>query len=216
MKPLEKIALSVSLTLALITLPACDPVSLMMGGTATVGTAATREKGLSSAFSDSWISTKIKKNFYSFNPELHSHVGINVQNGEVLLVGAVPNETWVQEAESMAKAVDGVSDVFNHITVQEDGKISLGEIASDSLITTELKSHLFCDGNIKSLNYSIKTSAGIIYIMGYGQNEEEVEKVLNYARNIKGVQKVVSYVKLKEEAKPNTKEENSTAPDSSQ
>lgn len=191
---------------------ACDPVSVLMGGTAVVGGIATKEKGVKGTANDTWISTQVKSKLYKFNPELHGFAGVNVQEGEVLLTGSVPEDSWVQEAEKLAREVESVKNVFNHLTVNKDG-ISVSEVASDSGITTHLKGDLLCDGDIRSLNYSIKTVSGIVYIMGVAQSEAELEKVLNYARNIKNVEKVVSYVKVKTDADSTNTSTESTAPE---
>lgn len=184
-----------SLTIAALLTSACDPVTLVMGGTAVVGTMATREKGVKGTTSDTWISTQIKSKFYSFSPELHNFVGVNVQGGEVLLTGSVSDKSWIQEAERMCREVNGVTQVFNNIGVNKDG-IAIKEVASDSIITTQIKGHLLCDGDIRSLNYSVKTISGVVYVMGIARTETELDKVLEYARNTKGVEKVVSYVKV--------------------
>ncbi len=177
-------------------LSSCAPI--IIGGGAMVGALATREKGVSGTVSDSQISVLIKAKYYSFNSDLHSKVGVNVQSGEVLLTGSVPDPQWQVEAERMAWEVNGVKQVDNHIEVSEGG--GLGSIAQDALITTQVKSHLLFDGDIRSLNYSIKTVAGNVYIMGLAQSQEELEKVTKYASGAKGVNKVISYAKLKEEA----------------
>lgn len=189
------------LVLIALTMSACDPVSVMMGGTAVVGSMATREKGIKGTTSDTWISTQIKNKFYSFSPDLHASIGVNVQGGEVLLTGSVADESWIQEAERMSREVEGVTQIFNHVGVNKDG-IAIGEVTSDSMITTQIKGHLLCDGDIRSLNYSVKTISGVVYVMGIARSEEELEKVLNYARNVKNVAKVVSYVKVNSNTEP--------------
>lgn len=192
-----KLKFSLTLLLLVSFLSSCAPV--IIGGGALVGALATREKGVSGTVSDSQISVMIKAKYYSFNSDLHSKVGVNVQSGEVLLTGSVPDPQWQVEAERMAWEVNGVKGVDNHIEVSEDGG-GLGTLAQDTLITTQVKSHLLFDGDIRSLNYSIKTIAGNVYIMGLAQSQEELEKVTKYASGVKGVNKVVSYAKLKEEA----------------
>ena len=94
-------------------------------------------------------------------------------------------------------SVKGVKQVVNHIEVSEGE--SVGTIAQDALITTNVKTALLFDGDIRSLNYSIKTVNGVVYIMGIAQSQEELDKVTKYASSIKGVQKVLSYAKLKDE-----------------
>ncbi len=191
-----KFKFSFTLLLLVPVLSSCAPV--IIGGGAMVGALATREKGVSGTMSDSQISVAIKAKYYQFNPDLHAQVGVNVQNAEVLLTGSVSDPQWQVEAEKMAWEVNGVKQVDNHIEVSEGA--GLGSIAADGLITTQVKANLLFDGDIRSLNYSVKTVGGVVYIMGLAQSQEELEKVTKYASGVKGVKKVVSYVKLKDEA----------------
>ena len=62
---------------------------LIIGGGATVGAMATRDKGLGGTMSDSGLSTKIKSSLYEFHPDLYSQSTVNIQNGEGLLTGLV-------------------------------------------------------------------------------------------------------------------------------
>ncbi len=182
----------------LSTLCACAPA--IIGGGALVGTLATREKGITGTASDSQISTALKAKIYSYNSELFAKIGINVQNGEVLLTGSVPNPEWQVEAERIAWEISGVRQVISHIEISEGG--GFGSIANDSLITTQVKTNLLFDGDIRSLNYSIKTVGGVVYIMGNAQSQEELEKVSAYASKVKGVKKVMNYARLKGEVTP--------------
>jgi osmotically-inducible protein OsmY len=182
--------------LAGLPLSSCAPV--IIGSGAVVGALATREKGVSGTMSDSQISIAIKAKYYQFNPDLYARVGVNVQSGEVLLTGSVPDSQWQVEAEKMAWEVNGVKQVDNHIETSDSS--GLASIAVDSWITTQVKTNLLFDESIRSLNYSIKTVDGNIYIMGFAQSQEELEKVTKYASGVKGVKKVVSYVRLKEES----------------
>jgi osmotically-inducible protein OsmY len=170
---------------------------LVIGGGATVGALATREKGVMGTVDDSQISVVIKTKLYKFDPDLYSKVTVNVQNGEVLLIGSVPKPEWQVEAERISWEVKGVKQVVNHIEAsQEEG---VGTMLKDGVITTQVKANLLCDGDIRSLNYSIKTVNGVVYIMGIAQSQEELDKVGKYASSVKGVQKVLSYAKVKDE-----------------
>ncbi|MCX7343336.1 MAG: hypothetical protein NT128_04235 [Proteobacteria bacterium] len=71
----------------------------VIGGAATAGMLATREKGIGGTFSDSGICTKVKSNLYNFNADLHAKVSVSVQSQEVLLTGVVQDPTWASEAE---------------------------------------------------------------------------------------------------------------------
>ena len=63
-------------------------------------------------------------------------------SGRVLLIGQVPNESVKETATSLAKGVEGVSDVYNELRV--GNKINFGQITKDSWITTQIKSEALC------------------------------------------------------------------------
>lgn len=176
-------------------LVSCIPT--VVGGGAAAGIAVTKEKGITGAFSDTKISAAIKLALYQKDPEMHRLVDVNVQNGEVLLTGAVPNEQMREDAVKIAWEAQGVKRVIDNIGRYEGA--SLGTYTKDTMITTQLKSSLMFDNDIQSRNYSIKTVSGQVYIMGIAQDQAELDRVVDRARNISGVTKVISYVKLKEE-----------------
>ena len=53
------------------------------------------------------------------------------------------------------------------------------------------------DSQVKSINYTIKTANGIVYIVGSARSQAELERVTGYARNIPNVRKVVTYVRIR-------------------
>jgi osmotically-inducible protein OsmY len=124
-------------------------------------------------------------------------VGVNVQNSEVLLTGTVQDPQWQVEAERIAWEVKGVKQVDNHIQTTEDPESS-GAI-KDAWITTKMKTTLLFKEAVRSLNYSIKTVGGVVYVMGTAQNQEELDYVTQTASTIDGVKKVVCYARLKDD-----------------
>jgi osmotically-inducible protein OsmY len=185
---------------AALALTACAPAVLFVGSGTAVGTMATREKGVTGTVSDSWISAQIKTKFYAFNRDLHARIVPNVQNGEVLLTGSVTDAQWPIEAERMCWEVKGVKVINNEVTIEGEDTPGFGQYASDALITSQMKTHLMFDKDIRSLNYSIRTVKGVVYVMGTAQSQAELDKVLAYARNTKGVDKVMDYVHMREGA----------------
>ena len=167
----------------------------VMGGAAAAGMLATREKGIGGTVTDSNICSKVKANLYNFNADLHAKVSVSVQNQEVLLTGVVQDSTWATEAERLARSVEDVKDVINNI--ETPGQESLGSISGDGWITTRIKSSLLFESDIYSLNYTVETSNGVVYLTGTGQSETEVNRVVEIARNVAGVKKVVNHVKIK-------------------
>jgi osmotically-inducible protein OsmY len=182
------------LTPVLISLTGCV-APIVLGGSSTAAIMGSREKGIKGAFSDTGISTKIKMKLYEFNPDMHAKVTVNVQNGEVLLMGIVTDAAWKSEAEKLAQEVEGVTKVINNI--ETEGEEDLGTLSSDSWITTKIKSKLMFADDLYSLNYSIKTINGVVYLMGIAQDQPELDKILDLVSKVGGVQKVVNYIKIK-------------------
>lgn len=191
----QKALLLTGIVTCSIVLSGCVPA--VVGGGAAVGVAAAKEKGVTGAWNDTRISSAIKLKLYQKDPDLHRVVDVNVQNGEVMLTGAVPNEEMHLDAVKIAWDVQGVKRVIDNIGRSEGA--SIGTYAQDTWITTQLKSTLMFDGDIQSRNYSLKTVSGQVYIMGIAQNQAELDKVVDHARNTSGVSKVVSYVRMKDE-----------------
>lgn len=180
-----------------LTVNGCAPV--IIGGAAAVGGSMVQEKGVSGTITDSQISTKIKVALYQVNPDLYHHVNVSVQNAEVMLTGNVMTNEMHLEAVKIAWETKGVKRVIDNIGVAKEA--SLGLYATDTWVTTQIKTKLLFDSHIQSVNYSIKTVEGIVYVMGVAQDKAELDKVLEIARNIANVKKVVSYVRMLD-AKP--------------
>ncbi|MCX7343335.1 MAG: BON domain-containing protein [Proteobacteria bacterium] len=98
--------------------------------------------------------------------------------------------------------------------IETVGEESLGSLTQDGWITTRIKSSLLFETDLYSLNYTIETSNGIVYLTGIGQNETEVNRVVEIARNVSGVRKVVNYVKIKGQEGASTEQQStdSTVP----
>lgn len=181
-------------TLAMI-LSSCAP-AIIGGGAAMVGTSVVQEKGVSGNITDSQISTKIKVSLYQYDPDLYHHINVNVQNSEVLLTGSVPTNEMHLEAVKRSWDTKGVKRVIDNIAVAKEGTVGL--YAKDTWITTQIKTKLLFDVDVQSVNYSIKTVSGVVYLMGIAQNQEELDRVTNIARHVAGVVKVISYTHLKD------------------
>jgi hypothetical protein len=69
--------------------------------------------------------------------------------------------------------------------------------ARDTWVTTRLRSALTFDPAIKSLNYTIETVNGVVYLIGSARGQGELDRVTNHARNLPNVRKVVTYVDIR-------------------
>lgn len=178
-----------------LTLSSCAPA--IIGGAAAVGGSLVQEKGVSGNITDSQISTKIKVALYQSDPDLYHHVNVSVQNGEVMLTGNVETNEMHLEAVKISWDTKGVKRVIDNMTVAKNA--TLGLYAQDTWITTQVKTQLLFDQNIQSVNYSIKTVEGNVYLMGLAQDQAELDRVVEVTRHTQGVKKVISYVRLLDE-----------------
>lgn len=177
-------------------LSGCVPA--IIGGGAAAGATAVREKRVADSISDTQISTQIKLKLYQKEPLLYQLVGLNVQNGEVLMTGTLEKPEDHLAAVKAAWEVKGVKRVIDEIKVSSK-TLGLGSYAQDSWLTTKLKTKLLFEKDILSVNYTLKTVGKVIYIMGIAQNQAELEHVMSIAQTI-GAKKVVSYVQIKNDA----------------
>ena len=174
--------------------------SMLVGAGATVGVAASEERGIGGAATDISIQTDINEKLLHESLDLERDVYLTVHEGRVLLTGTVDTPEMRLKAVQLVWEVNGVREVLDEIKVGEGGGI--GGYARDVLISNELRIKLLTDRNIQSINYSVETVGGTVYLMGVAQDQAELDRVTNYARNIAYVQRVVSYVRMKSERIP--------------
>jgi osmotically-inducible protein OsmY len=176
-------------------------VGLAIGGAASVGVAASEERGLGGALDDTRIRTDINAKWLNASMDMLQKVDLSVEEGRVLLTGTVPTPDMRVDAVKLVWQVDGVREVIDEIKVGADSG-GVGDYTRDVWISTQLRSDILFDRSIQSVNYSIETVDGTVYLMGVAQNQGELSRVTNYARNLKYVKRVVSYVRIKDQPAP--------------
>jgi osmotically-inducible protein OsmY len=188
---------TVSVRVLLMSMPlmqACSVLGLAMGAAATTGIAASQEGGLSAAVSDGVIKAKINDAWLNYDVNTFTKLSTTVEQARVLITGVVQDPEARVEAVRLAWQVKGVQQVINEIRVAENEGIT--GFIKDTWITSRLRTAITIDRGVQSINYSIDTVSGVIYLMGYAQNRVELNRVVETARTISGVKQVVSYVKM--------------------
>ncbi len=182
--------------IALLMLSGCAPVAFM-GGATTVATSSSEERGMKGVLSDAQIKARLQATWMDKRPELVMATNVVVRQGRVLITGEL--ETTEQQIEAIRYAwqVPGVKQVVDETTVGKTS--SFQQYARDTWITTQLKTKILNDNDIRSLNYNVHTENGTVFLMGIAQHQQELDKVTAYASHIGGVRKVTSYVTLKSE-----------------
>ena len=175
-------------------LSACTPLGMATGAAATAGTAASKEGGIGGAITDASIKGSIKEAWFRYNVDTFAKLSTTVNQGRVLLTGVVQNPEDRVEAVRLVWQVKGVKQVINEIRVADSEGVS--GFVRDNWITTRLRTAMTFEKGIQSLNYSIDTVQGVVYLMGVSMSEGELNKVMSLARTIPNVKQVVSYVKM--------------------
>lgn len=175
-------------------LSSCTLVGMAAGAGATVGIAAAQEGGISRAVSDAEIQIQINDLWFKYDVETFAKLDLTINQGRVLVTGVVQNPENRVEAIRLAWQPKGVKQVINEVRVADSEGI-IG-FARDTWITTRIRAALTFNRDIQSINYSIDTVQGTVYLMGFAQSREELNRVIEIARTIKYVKGVVSYVKI--------------------
>ena len=171
---------------------------LIVGGLAAAaggGYAAAQERGVAGAASDFAIKTDIEKGLISTDPQLQAGVTTTVYEGRVLLTGRVPTEQMKAVTEQIARQTHDVRAVYDELEVASAEGV--WDDAKDAWITTRVRSEMVFNPDIRSVNYTIDTSNGSVYLIGSARSQGELDRATRIARYVPGVKRVVSYVELR-------------------
>lgn len=181
---------------AVLTLPVGGCLGLAIAGAgATAGVAVAKEGGVRNAISDTQIRLQITDLWLKHDVHMYRRLDLTVREGRVLITGNVPTPDARVDAIRLAWQAPGVQQVLNEINV--DNSAGFTGYASDVWITTQLKSKLLMDKYVSSINYTVDTVNGTVYLMGVAQDQKELDRVINHARAMGRVRNVVSYVRLR-------------------
>ena len=196
--PSRKAGPAVALVLLLagsLSLSGC--AELLIGAAATTGVAIAEERSVGDAVDDLTIRAELNHLFFQDDVELFGDVSFSVIEGRVLLKGSVPTPDDRIRALRLAWQAAGVREVINELQVADDSGIL--DYARDTWISAQLKGKLLVDGDVLSINYSVETVNGTVYLLGIAQDEAELTRVTEHARSIEDVKRVVSHVVLKDD-----------------
>ena len=210
-RPIRLAALGLA---AAMTLAACSPTGMAVGAGATAGVAAAEERGLKGAGNDALIRVEINEAWITEDFDTFNRLNLQIYEGRVLVSGRVPKQAEADKAIELAWRAEDVREVINEIEISDAG--ALDDIANDALIDARLDSELLFDSEISSINYSTRSVAGTVYLLGVAQDREELDRVFRVTRSIPNVKRVVSHVILKDDprriAAPPEKPTAETAP----
>lgn len=124
-------------------------------------------------------------------------INAKVLDGRIFLTGTVDNPEEKLQITKMAWEINGVRSVKNDIIIKEE--FNFKQSAKDLLITSQLRTALIFNKNIKSTNYNIDTYKKKIYIYGIAQTKDEQKEVVKEAKAILDVKSVIASILLVED-----------------
>ena len=120
-----------------------------------------------------------------------------VLDGRIFLTGKVDNPEEKLILTKLAWETKGARSVRNDIKIKEE--FSFKRSAKDVLITSQLRTALILNKNIKATNYQIDTYKKKIYIYGIALTSEEKDLVISEAKEILDVKDVIASIILVED-----------------
>mgnify|MGYP000253187060 CR=1 FL=1 len=120
-----------------------------------------------------------------------------VLDGRIFLTGKVDNPEEKLQLTKLSWEIKGVRSVRNDIKIKEE--FNFKRSAKDILITSQLRTALIFNKNIKATNYQIDTYKKKIYVYGIALTSEEKDLVISEATEILDVENVVASILLVED-----------------
>ena len=120
-----------------------------------------------------------------------------VLDGKIFLTGKVDNPEEKLILTKLAWETKGARSVRNDIKIKEE--FNFKRSAKDVLITSQLRTAIILNKNIKATNYQIDTYKKKIYIYGIALTSDEKDIVISEAKEILDVKDVVASILLVED-----------------
>jgi osmotically-inducible protein OsmY len=121
-------------------------------------------------------------------------VSTKVLDGRIFLTGKVADPEEKLQITKLAWETKGARSVRNDITTKED--FNFKQSAKDLLITSQLRTALIFNKQIKATNYQIDTYKKKIFIYGISLTTDERKEVIKEAKEILDVEDVVASIIL--------------------
>ena len=124
-------------------------------------------------------------------------VKTKVLDGRIFITGKVDNPEEKLLITKLAWETKGARSVRNDIKIKEE--FNFKQSAKDLLITSQLRTALIINKNIKATNYQIDTYKKKIYVYGIALTSEEKDLVISEAKEILDVEDVIASIILVED-----------------
>jgi len=151
-------------------------------------------RSLGTQIDDSIMDKNLETRLLLLNKNYFLSVKTKVLDGRIFITGKIDNPEEKLKITKLAWETEGVRSVKNDLKVKE--KFNFKQSAKDLLITSQLRTALIFNKQIKSANYNIDTYKKKIYIYGIANSEDEKKEVINEAKQILDIEDVIASILL--------------------
>ena len=178
-------------------------VGLILSGCAGVASKGIFGTGVSVAFDPRTVGTQVDDSIMQKNlagkillidKKYLLSVKTKVLDGRIFLTGKVDSPEEKLKLTKLAWETSGVRSVRNDIKIKEE--FNFQQSAKDILITSQLRSAMIFNKEIKATNYQIDTYKKKIYVYGIALTSEEKDLVIKEAKEILDVEDVIASIIL--------------------
>ena len=178
-------------------------ISIILSGCAGVASRGIFGTGVSVAFDPRTVGTQVDDSIMQKNlsakillldKKYLLPVKTKVLDGRIFLTGKVDNPEEKLKLTKLAWETSGARSVKNDIKIKEE--FNFKQSAKDILITSQLRSAMIFNKNIKATNYQIDTYKKKIYVYGIALSSDERDLVISEAEEILDVEDVVASIIL--------------------
>ena len=178
-------------------------ISLILSGCIGVSSKGIFGTGVSVAFDPRSVGTQVDDSIMQKNlsakiilldKKYLLPVKTKVLDGRIFLTGKVDNPEEKLKLTKLAWETSGARSVRNDIKIKEE--FNFQQSAKDILITSQLRSAMIFNKNIKATNYQIDTYKKKIYVYGIALTSEEKDLVISEAEEILDVENVIASIIL--------------------
>tara|TARA_Y100000590_G_scaffold454024_1_gene600113 strand:+ start:3763 stop:4359 length:597 start_codon:yes stop_codon:yes gene_type:complete len=119
-------------------------------------------------------------------------ISVKVLDGRIFLSGNVDEPEEKLKITKMAWETKGARYVKNIIKIKQ--KFSFKNVTKDILITSQLRTALILNKNVKAANFNIDTINQKTYVFGIAHNENEKKEIIQEAKQIVDMKELVTSI----------------------
>ncbi|WP_440938573.1 BON domain-containing protein [Candidatus Pelagibacter sp.] len=149
-------------------------------------------RSLGTQIDDSIMQKNLSARILLLDKKYFLSVKSKVLDGRIFLTGKVDDPEEKLKITKLAWETEGARSVRNDIKIKE--QFDLKQSAKDVLITSQLRTALILNKEIKATNYQIDTYKKKIYVYGIALTSDEKELVVKEAKEILDVEDVIASI----------------------